>query len=285
MRLDTLIEESKDDDLTSASAGSRALRETPNREGISRERRGYRGSERRGLHAAARLLDGRQPRLATWLIDKGADVTARLSDGFSALHIFTKHFRNRPRNFTVTIQRNGEDVVLRDPDEIRRAVGSHPDDEHRALLECARKLLDAGVDLSVRAGPKKAPALRYAAEVDDELAMLVLDRTPDVNAADAEGFTALHMAGRGGHRSLAAALLAANASVDAADELGFTPLHEAIMAGQRELVELLLNAGANPRLAITGSYGAFVKGDTAFEIATKSKHEELKPVLEGERKA
>jgi uncharacterized protein len=226
-------------------------------------------------------LEGKQTALASWLLDRGANVHARLESGFSALHILTKHFRNRPRAFQVTVTRDGQEVTATDKADVRRLVGSHPDDEHDALLACVGKLLERGFDVSVTSGAKRTPPLRYAAEVDEALAMFLLRQAkPEVNAADSEGFTALHMAGRFGHLQLAEALLERGAAVDATDTSGFTPLHEAIMAGKKDVVVFLRKKGASVERAITTGYQSFQPGDAAAEIAKKSGHPELEALLE-----
>lgn len=82
------------------------------------------------------------------------------------------------------------------------------------------------------------------------------------------------------HVDLAEALLARGANVDAADEFGFTPLHEPIMNGHREMTVALCRRGASATRPITGAFEAYVAGDTAADIARKSRHPELVPLLE-----
>lgn len=67
----------------------------------------------------------------------------------------------------------------------------------------------------------------------------------DVNAAQGDGFTALHWAAKNGDRAAAELLIAAGADLSAATRLGsHTPLHVAAAAGSSGVAEALLAAGA-----------------------------------------
>ncbi len=67
----------------------------------------------------------------------------------------------------------------------------------------------------------------------------------DVNAAQGDGFTALHWAAKSGHPQIAEVLLAAGADLAATTRLGnHMPLHVAAAAGQAEVARVLLDAGA-----------------------------------------
>src|SRR5688500_17806458 len=57
------------------------------------------------------------------LLSAGADVNAALPAGFNALHLVIEHTRNRPRDFRVTVEREGKSVELSDRNEIREATG------------------------------------------------------------------------------------------------------------------------------------------------------------------
>ena len=75
----------------------------------------------------------------------------------------------------------------------------------------------------------------------------------DVNAAEGDGFTALHWAAKRGDAELARVLLSAGADYRATTRLGaHQPLHVAAAAGEAEVAEALLSAGA-PVGAPTGT--------------------------------
>src|SRR5262245_21335173 len=67
----------------------------------------------------------------------------------------------------------------------------------------------------------------------------------DVNAAEADGTTALHWALRRDDAALTERLIRAGANVNASNRYGVSPLSLACINGNVEVVELLLNRGAN----------------------------------------
>ncbi len=90
-------------------------------------------------------------------------------------------------------------------------------------------------------------ALHYALDArypcDDCVKWLIHARI-DVNVADAEGLTPLHMAIMKDLHSCVEILLQANADVEAGDSYGFTPLMIAAQKGMVRTTKLLLDAGA-----------------------------------------
>ena len=71
----------------------------------------------------------------------------------------------------------------------------------------------------------------------------------DVNAAQADGATALHWAAHWDDVEMAALLLRAGARIDAANDFGVTPLLLASGNGRPAMIALLLEAGADPKVA------------------------------------
>lgn len=91
---------------------------------------------------------------------------------------------------------------------------------------------------------------------------LVARRT-DVNAAQADGMTALHWAAYREDLEAARLLVQAGANVKAANRYGVTPLSLACLNGNEALVRLLLDAGADPNATLRG-------GETALMTAART---------------
>jgi uncharacterized protein len=74
----------------------------------------------------------------------------------------------------------------------------------------------------------------------------LLARRAAVNAAEADGFTALHWAAQRNDPELVDLLIAARARVRATSRYNITPLYLASLNGNSAVIERLLNAGADP---------------------------------------
>lgn len=87
---------------------------------------------------------------------------------------------------------------------------------------------------------------------DAAAARKLLADKAEVNAAQADGMTALHWAAYHDDMPTAQLLLAAGASAKAATRYGMTPLSLACTNGNAKLIEALLAAGADPNAAQAG---------------------------------
>jgi ankyrin repeat protein len=114
-------------------------------------------------------------------------------------------------------------------------------------------------------GPQSSAAdsrLADAAEKSDRAAIrALLKQNADVNAAQADGMTALHWAA---HRDdPETAKLLASASVAVTNRFGVTPLSLACQNGSTAMVELLLERGADPNTVVRG-------GETVLMTAART---------------
>ena len=78
----------------------------------------------------------------------------------------------------------------------------------------------------------------------------LLKQGADVNAASADGTTALHWAAQTNATELAQLLIAAGANANAANRYGVTPLTIAATSGNAALAEALLDAGADANVTV-----------------------------------
>jgi ankyrin repeat protein len=98
---------------------------------------------------------------------------------------------------------------------------------------------------------------------DKEALRALVQRKADVNAAEADGTTALHWAAYLDDVESADLLIRAGAKVGAATDLGVTPLWTASLNGSDEMVRRLLKAGADPNAAL-------LAGETPVMVAART---------------
>jgi ankyrin repeat protein len=107
---------------------------------------------------------------------------------------------------------------------------------------------------------------------DSAAAVSLLQKKIDVNAAEADGTTALHYAVRNDDAALVDRLLRAGADARAANRYGVTPMALACENGSAPVVERLLKAGVDPNLA--GKLG-----ETALHLCARTGRAEAVKVL------
>jgi ankyrin repeat protein len=97
---------------------------------------------------------------------------------------------------------------------------------------------------SVRAAG--SPLIEAVKKQDLQAVRALLTQKININAAEADGFTALHWAAQRNDLQLVELLLRAGASAKASTRYNITPLYLAAMNGSAAMIERLLNAGADP---------------------------------------
>ena len=91
-----------------------------------------------------------------------------------------------------------------------------------------------------------SPLIDAVKKQDAQAVRALLKQKANVNAAEADGFTALHWAAQRDDVQLVELLLAAGANAKAANRYKVTPLYLAAMNGNAVMMERLLKAGADP---------------------------------------
>jgi ankyrin repeat protein len=129
----------------------------------------------------------------------------------------------------------------------------------RRLIPLVAVLLAAGG----AAAAERSPLLDAAKSADADTVRALLRKDADVNAADADGTTALNWASYRDDIAIADLLIRAGARVNAATDLGVTPLWTASLNGSEPMVRRLLLAGANPNAAL-------LLGETPVMVASRS---------------
>src|SRR5213083_3814880 len=120
----------------------------------------------------------------------------------------------------------------------------------RATRGLMRRLIPLLGILLIGAGSSRPPLVDAARNADREAVRALLQQGASVNAADADGTTALHWASYRDDVESADLLIRAGARVNAANDLGVTPLWTASQNGSEAMVRRLLAAGANPNAAL-----------------------------------
>lgn len=122
------------------------------------------------------------------------------------------------------------------------------------LVLCAASSAAAGED---------APLADAAEQRDRAKIRELVERRVDVDAAQADGMTALHWAAWHDEVEMAKLLVSAKGNVKAANRYGVTPLSLACTNGNTAIVELLLEAGADTDVTLPG-------GETALMTAART---------------
>jgi ankyrin repeat protein len=109
----------------------------------------------------------------------------------------------------------------------------------------------------------RPPLIDAAKSADRSALRALLDKKADVNAAEADGSTALHWASYNNDLETADVLIRAGANVNAATDLGVTPLWMASENTSAPMVRRLLEAGADPNAKL-------LAGETPLMVAARS---------------
>ena len=134
----------------------------------------------------------------------------------------------------------------------------------RVLRGCITALVVVGSIATIRAADG-IPLIDAARNADAGALRSLLKQRVDVNAASADGTTALHWASYRDDLASADALIRAGANVNAANDLGATALWMASMNGSEAMVRRLLQASANPNAKL-------LLGETPLMVAARSGH-------------
>ena len=134
-------------------------------------------------------------------------------------------------------------------------------------------ILPAIFAVSLMAAAVDPPSVIQAAKNGDKDALRALvQKKADVNAAEADGATALHWASYHDDLESADLLIRAGAKVNAANDLGATPLWAASQNGSSGMVRKLLDAGANPNAAL-------MAGETPLMVAARGGFPDVVEIL------
>jgi ankyrin repeat protein len=129
-------------------------------------------------------------------------------------------------------------------------------------------VLGLAIFLIAADGGVRPPIIDAARNDEKDAIRALVQKKVDVNAAEADGSTALHWASYQDNLEIADLLIRAGAKVNAANDLGVTPLWTACLNGSSAMVRRLLEAGANPNAAL-------LAGETPVMVAARSGYPEI----------
>ncbi len=126
----------------------------------------------------------------------------------------------------------------------------------------------------VVAAPAESPVADAAMAGNADAVRTLLRQAADVNAAQADGMTALHWAAENNAAELAEMLIYAGANLEAGTRIGaYRPLHIASKSGNANAVRVLLEAGSNVDAATTAG------GASALHFAAATGNGEVVSML------
>lgn len=211
------------------------------------------------------------------LLDRGEDVTAQISFGWTVLHIAVREKDIAPEVVRLLLD-SGADIAAKadQGDTPLHHAASH------SGPEVVRLLLERGADVTARDDLKNTPlhaavshGYRWAytgAIAGPEVIGMLMENGADVNATNASRRTPLHSAALYQHTAATQLLLESGADINATDQTGNSPLHLAARLRESweyvlpevdvEFIELLLNAGADAAARNSD-------GDTPCDVASE----------------
>jgi ankyrin repeat protein len=187
------------------------------------------------LHLA---LQSGQVEIADMLIEYGADVTGRNDNESTLLHMASEMGQVEVTSMLI---KHGVDVTGQNKE------GSTP--LHLAVrcgqLEVVGMLIEHGADVTAQTKDGWSP-LHLALQWEQvEVAGMLIEHGADVTAQSEDKSTPLHLAVRCGQLEVVGILIERGADVTAQNKDGWTPLHLALQWGQMEVAGMLIERGVN----------------------------------------
>jgi len=213
------------------------------------------------LHTAAAFG---QPEAVKWLIDHGADISARDVEGRTALDFAICSKSSLPwENLFVWLKsgkkslgtnalssntiddvvdiliKSGADVSCQDNNGLTPlcyAAGA-------GRVTALRALIDANADISHRDKNNSTPIFYAAASDQAEIIWILRDAGADMSPFDSAGRTPMHVAAENGALKAIRALADAGADPSVQNDVGWTPAHSAAYEGEAGSLQALNEVG------------------------------------------
>ena len=193
------------------------------------------------------LFDGNQPHFAAWLRLYNIDDTSRVY--MTAV--------DHPKPYAAPLYYAAlcgfhdiaEHLVHVHRKDVNALGGVHVTPLHAALekghLSIAMLLVDRSANIEYRDSRSWTPLHIASYGGHAEVVSLLIDRGADLNAEDFNKETPLHLASEKGHEEIVRLLFDHGADPNRPDNLGRIPLYHASLRGHNDIVQLLIGHGAN----------------------------------------
>ncbi len=229
-------------------------------------------------------IDGKLEIAKSLFSQGGVDLNARTNGDTTVLEEIVFKTANRPANFMLTMH-EGREVSITDPEEIRRILGSHPDDEFRTYLNIVLFVLENGADPDSLNKNGQSALFTAAGEGAEWMVALLAAHGATLDLRDNWDLTALHFGCRMGYPEVAKILLKEGASIDLQDDYGFTPAFEAAAGRFVPVLEILAEYGADFGKGLTRAFKTNPEGTTPLQYAKKHGFQDVVEFLEKTTKA
>jgi len=175
------------------------------------------------------------------LTEKGAEINARMTGGFTALHLAAQ--QGQSEIVKILVAAGADKTLLSEP----KGSGLQP--IHLAALgghvSAMSALYKAGVSIDALTGDKKTPLMIALAAKQDKMANLIVNTGANLNAADAQGLTALMiLASYDGSLELAKKMVDKGAKLETESKGNATALDYAKSKKREDLVKYFESKGA-----------------------------------------
>lgn len=189
------------------------------------------------------------------LLEGGADVEAKSSDGWTALS--SAAWSGQEAMIKLLLE-SGADIEAQN-EAGWNALANACRNQHFGVI---RELLAKGANIETKTTSGWTPLLTAAFHQHESVICLLLDRGANIEAKNSKGWSSLDQVAYRGNDVLAELLLDKGASFDTKSKDGCTPLMRAASAknGNERTVQLLLQAGSDKDIRDT-------RGNTAYDKA------------------
>ena len=201
-------------------------------------------NEESSQNALALALDGKHTATARVLLERGAyaNATSNQPSGARLIHTVAKNSGwGQIPNLTLLLEK-GADLEAKNTDgQTPLVLGIQADN-----TETVEYLVEQGADLETRDANGQTPLIAAVQRHRSEILTLLLDKGAVLEARDRHGKTALMVAAQKSVPSTLQLLLDRGADLEARDGNDYTALVAAVRSGIVGNVEFLLERGANP---------------------------------------